>query len=102
MQGLTLSRAIFGLTSREYFKETWQKIKRLDKIRIKESPIKKEYVFPPNIIKIKEDIPFIPYNRQIMYYETSYNEVINDYILKNTEKLQKDFAFLNYSLELMN
>ena len=60
-------------------------------------PIKTEYLYPPVIIRIKEDIPFTPDKRQILYFETSYNVHINDYILNNPDKLHEDFKFANCS-----
>ena len=59
-------------------------------------PIKQEYFFSPIIIRIKENIPFIPYEKQIIYFEASYNEAINSYILKNLDKLKEDFQSINY------
>jgi len=59
-------------------------------------PIKQEYLFPPIIIKIREDIPFVPHERQVIYFEKAYNEAINDYILKIWDKLQEDFKYRNY------
>lgn len=50
-------------------------------------PIKKEYIKPPLIVKIKKEIPFTPDNQQVIYFENSINVRLNKYIANEYQKI---------------
>ena len=59
-------------------------------------PIKKEYLIPPLIIKIKKDTSFVPDAKQVIYFEDSFNEKLNKYISVNHEKIVTSFKKRGY------
>ena len=47
----------------------------------------KEYIFTPNIILFKSDLPFTPYSKQVIFIENSYNSKVNEFISSHYEKI---------------
>ena len=67
----------------EKFEKQWAEIEEF----FPETPIRKEYLSAPLVIKFKDNVPFIPDNKQVIYIESEYNEPLNYYISKKYEKI---------------
>lgn len=78
--------------------------------KIKSSkPIKNEYIKPLLIFKIKKDIPFVPCKQQVIYFETSNNEFLNNYFSKEYQRISLlfkekgyDFIYIPKLIESIN
>ena len=60
---------------------------------VPEPPVKKEYLYPPIIIKLEKNLPFTPVREQVIYLESLLNEHLNKYISKEYKKITKAFKY---------
>jgi len=79
-------------------------ISRKIKAKKKEIHVKQEsnnidlkYLFLPKLISFTEDLTFTPSNKQIIYVENSYNNIVNEFIINHYEKVSLFFSKRGYS-----
>ena len=63
----------------------------------KEKPINKAYLRPALIIKVEEDIPFVPDTQQVIYFENTFNDPLNHYISENHDEIVATFRERGYT-----
>lgn len=65
--------------------------------KLKKKPINKAYLRPALIIKVEEDIPFVPDTKQVIYFENTFNDPLNHYISENHDEIVAAFRERGYT-----
>jgi len=82
-----------GKKRKKEFDKHWEEMSEF----FPETPIKKEYLRPALVIQLRKDVPFVPDKRQVIYIESEYNEILNNYISREYDKINEAFTYRGFT-----